>query len=143
MEDLSNLVFDIKEKLTDGEFKEIMEKMRDVKMNTKLTYEITYIKNKLTQDDRDGEKLEIETNIVKGYAMINESDEETFRIDIENDGATKVHFRKFYEIMGMKICDCGCGPFQGATHLRVLDDVEDDINYSQYFVQVIKIKEVK
>ena len=90
--DLSNLVFDIKEKLTDKEFKEIMEKMRDVKMNTKLTYEITYIKNTLHQSD-NGEELEVKSTITNGYAMINESDEETIRTEIESDGVSKVHFK--------------------------------------------------
>ncbi len=140
MDDLSNLVFDIKEKITDGEFKNIMEKLRDIKINTKLPYEITYIKTNLLQDDNN-EELEVQQIISKGYGMINESDEETIRNEIEADGVAKVHYRLFQEIMGYKKCDC-CA-FRRRVHLRVLDECEDNIDYNTYFIMVVRIKQIK
>jgi hypothetical protein len=147
MDDLSNMVFDIKEKLTDGEYKGLMEKMADVKINTKFPYEITYIKQSLHQDGEGcdgGQEIEIKSQIKKGYAMINESDEETIRTDIETYGVSQVHFRLFREIMGDKPCCCHeHNNGKPEVHITVLDDCEIDIKYNTYFINVVKIKQLR
>ncbi len=140
MDELSNLVFDIKEKITDAEFKDIMEKLRDVKVDTRLPFEITYIKTKLRQDE-DRDELEVKPLILKGYGMMNESDEAMIKNEIETDGVARVRHNFFRKMMGYKN-DCCCHSFHSQVHLRVLDECDVNVDYNIYSVMITKIKQI-
>jgi len=141
MEDLSNLIFDVKEKLTDSEFKTIMEKMGELRSTVRLPFELSYIKIKVNQDDED--ELQVEPTISKGYAMISQTDEESIRNDIETDGAAKRNYQLFSKLMGYKINWClDCIPFMSSqVHLNALDQ-EIEINYNTYFVIIVRISQL-
>ena len=144
VEEIGNMIYDVKEKLTDNEFKTIMETLRDIKLNTKLLYQISYIKTVLERDDSPDD-ISVRNYIQKGYAMINESDEETIRLEIEDKGAATVHHKLFNEIKGQNrsICNCCEHTHQSSVNVRVLDECEEQINYDAYFITVLRIKQIE
>ena len=89
-EQLSNKIFELKEKITDGEFKDLMETLQGVYKEKKekefVLYEIEYIFIQLTMSGR-----RIETHFVKKKAIIKLSCAEDFDY-AEGKIETEKHF---------------------------------------------------
>ena len=72
--ELSNAIFDVKEKLTDGEFKTIMDIMSDKRKTTGNIYQIYYVEcdlNSGDESDDETHQISIDLNFKKRYVNLN------------------------------------------------------------------------
>ncbi len=98
MEDLSNSIFDLKEKLTDGEFKNVMEQLQAIRLNQPVMYQITYLNPVL----KEGEDVDITINYIKTICYIKITEDLYYQINnsIDMMGCYMTCYRNILEWMG-------------------------------------------
>ena len=99
---ISNLVFEVKEKLTDGEFKELMDKLSEFRMTQKKKfYKVWYIQPNITEECDDG-RVQVNASFDRKsmYVELDQNTADTINEELEEKGSYSMCHHMFLRISG-------------------------------------------
>ncbi len=127
MDTISNLVFDIKEKITDAEFKDIMETLQEFKIREDLQlYKIFYLIPTAERDYENPKDIDLGIKFKTGYAKLDSDTVNLINECLEENGKFQEDLGRLNEYLGNE------GSMEAIKEI-VFEDDSECCNHSDYF----------
>jgi hypothetical protein len=137
MEDISNKIFDIKEKLTDSDFKEIMEKLSEFRKTQTNMYKIWVLVPEVSACYEEDAELNVSFHRESKYVKLTIEEYNNVKDGVEENGS--------YSICSCRLDDWIGNDYVNDEHEKgILIEYNDDqhITYRRCSVNIIKIESV-